>query len=220
MFVVTINLGDFELLQGETGANQVAVLVEAREGPMRGTVLQHPYMETRHKQGKRNTGDPYKVDAGQMNDLLRKGLVDYRDPIAQAPEAEGYTGEWIAAMQPVRVPGEASFDSDSNHQADLLVLVQYRLSKVFAPVGEMRENLLWEGVAALVSILLVSGTLWFLVRRVGDERADRSRKLAAASDAAGDTEFSPKASTRDTSKPVPPGNLTETLQKPLGHGPD
>jgi hypothetical protein len=225
VFVVTINLGDFELLQGETGANQVAVLVEAREGPMRGTVLQHPYMETRHKQGKRNTGDAYKVDAGQMNDLLREGLVDYRDPIAEAPGAEGYTGEWIAAMQPVRVPGEASLDSDSNDQADLLVLVQYRLSKVFAPVGEMREKLFWEGAAALLaSFLFVSGTLWFFVHRVGDKRANGSRKLAAAGQAASETAgiaaISPMQSNQDTSKPVPPRDLTETLQTPSSRQPD
>ncbi|MGI9472922.1 MAG: protein kinase domain-containing protein, partial [Rubripirellula sp.] len=38
MFVVTVNLGDFELLQSKQGANQVAVLVEAREGPAQGTI--------------------------------------------------------------------------------------------------------------------------------------------------------------------------------------
>lgn len=210
VFVATIHLGDFELLQGEAGANLVAVLVEAREGPMRGTILQHPYMETRHKQGKPNIGDPFKVSADKMDDLLVGKDTDYRDPVAEASDAKEYQGDWIAAMQPVAVPGEAAADSENADRADLLVLVQYRLSKVFAPVGAMRQSLLWEGAAALVTFLIVSGTLWFFVRRVGDERAVRSRKLAAASDAPADPSNA-TPSHGDTSKPVPDRDISETL---------
>ncbi|KAA5541124.1 serine/threonine protein kinase [Roseiconus nitratireducens] len=188
VFVATINLGDFELLQGDSGSNQVAVLVEAREGPMRGTVLQHPYMDQRLLDGRAYAGEKYQVDQDLLRELLSGGDVDYRDPVAIAEGAEAYQGDWIAAMQPVDVPREVevrmSGDDDieaerpwalSGNQADLMVLVQYRLSKVFAPVGAMRASLLWEGAAALASILLVSGTLWFFVRRNGEDRRRRSR---------------------------------------------
>ena len=213
VFVVTINLGDFELLQGDAGANQVAVLVDARQGPTRGTVLQHPYMELRHRAGKRNTGDPYKVDAKLMDVLLRGGDDDYRDPIASAQDAEAYAGNWIAAMQPVSVPGEATFDSGSEDHADLLVLVQYRLSKVFAPVGAMQQSLLREGAVALFSIFFVSATLWLIVRRVGDERADRSRRLAHLV-GEGREGVSTEQPEHDTSERLPRSGMTETMEPP------
>jgi hypothetical protein len=220
VFVATINLGDFELLQGDAGANQVAVLVDARDGPTRGTVLQHPYLELRHETGKQTSGDVYKVDADMMNVLLRGGDDDYLDPIANAQEAEAYAGTWIAAMQPVSVPGEATFDSDNENHADLLVLVQYRLRKVFAPVGAMQQSLLQEGAIALALILLVSGTLWLIVRRVGDDWAVRKRRqlAAAANGSDGDRASAEPAesplerASSDTSKPSPPPNMTETLE--------
>ncbi len=212
VFVATVNLGDFELLQGDEGANQVAVLVEAREGKVRGTILQHPYLEARHRAGMRNAGDPYKVEADKMDDLLRGGDVDYQDPVAVAEDAQAYGGHWIAAMQPVAVPGEGKFGSGGDNQADLLVLVQYRLSKVFAPVGVMEQTLLWEGAAALLSILLVSGTLWIFVRRVGDERIHRGRHREPDSPHAPATVREPAEG--DTSKPTRPADITETQQAP------
>ncbi|MEM0927130.1 MAG: serine/threonine protein kinase, partial [Planctomycetota bacterium] len=45
VFVATINLGDCELLRGEAARNKIAVLLDSRDGPTRGTVLQHPYLE-------------------------------------------------------------------------------------------------------------------------------------------------------------------------------
>ena len=38
--------------------------------------------------------------------------------------------------------------------------------------------MIWEGAAAIVSILIVTLTLWLLVRRVGNARAERKRKKA------------------------------------------
>jgi len=97
-----------------------------------------------------------------------------------------------------------------------LVLVQYRLDKVFAPVGVMEETLLWEGASALASILLVSGTLWFFVRRVGDERAVRNRRLAEAGEGSPEEDPSPTPGglNDDTSKQVPLSDMTETQSTP------
>ncbi|MDV6032921.1 MAG: serine/threonine protein kinase [Phycisphaera sp. RhM] len=210
VFVATVNLGDFELLQGDEGANQVAVLVEAREGKVRGTILQHPFLEARHRAGMRNAGDPFKVDAEKMDDLLRGGDVDYQDPVAVAEDAQAYGGHWIAAMQPVAVPGEGKFGSGGDNQADLLVLVQYRLSKVFAPVAAMEQTLHWEGAAAMLSILVVSGTLWIFVRRVGDDRVHRRHRRDHDEPEASATER--ESSQRDTSKRAADVDVTETQQ--------
>ena len=171
LFVVTINLGDFELLQSKQGSNQVAVLVEARQGPEQGMILQHPLMDQRRKIHKKMTGSKYQMPQATVERLLSGGDVDYLDPLASADDGKEYAGPWIAAMQPVTVPsyenvGDGEDGAESNRTTDLLMLVQYRLEKVVEPVDQMRVSLLWEGVAALASILAVALALWFFVRRV------------------------------------------------------
>ncbi len=172
LFVITIDLGDFRLLQSKQGANQVAVLVQAREGLERGTILQHPLMDYRRSVGQTLADEKYQLPSDLLDRLLEGGDVNYRDPMANAEDGATYDGPWIAAMQPVAVPYEST-DGDQPSAAaktDLLVLVQYRLDKVMAPVTEMRTALLWEGAAAIVSILIVTVTLWFFVRRVASSR--------------------------------------------------
>lgn len=185
VFVATINLGDFELLQNRTGANQVAVLVEARAGEARGTILQHPQLERSSKQGANINANRYRIPESLVDQLLDGGDVNYRDPLAASPEGDSFGGRWIAAMQPVRLPRRDVDDESAVDSADLLVLVQYRMAKVLEPVQQMRRTLIIEGLAATVSILLVTGTLWWFVRRV----------------TGGDTTMS--ASTPD-SRPAPP----------------
>ncbi len=163
VFVATINLGDFQLLQSEKGANQVAVLIDARPGDLRGTVLQHPLMDTRRLAGRTLAGEKFQLQPSLMDRLIEGGDVDYLDPMASADDGREYSGPWIAAMQPIDLPHDAN--DIAIDSTDMVVLVQYRLAKVFAPVGQMRTSLLWEGAAAIGSILLVMFTLWYLVWR-------------------------------------------------------
>ena len=188
VFVITINLGDFELLQSETGGNQVAVLLEAREGTRQGTLLQHPYMDSRAAEGKKaHEGENFQISEAQFRELLQGGDVTYLDPVAKAPDGTGFGGQWIAAVQPVAVPKEQVVDENEDasfatrDKADLMVLVQYRLSKVLAPVDVMEESLFWEGVAGFLSILVVSGSLWFFVRRASTEHWAGRRRLGSDS---------------------------------------
>ena len=108
MFVVTVNLGDFDLLQSRYGANQVAVLVEARPGPTQGTIMQHPMIEARRRSGADVAGDRYQIPPTLMARLFEGSDVDYLDPLAEAEGGERYEGEWIAAMQPVSLPNSAA----------------------------------------------------------------------------------------------------------------
>lgn len=176
MFVVTINLGDFELLQSEQGANQVAVLVEARQGSEQGTILQHPLMDARRDADIKMVGQKYQMPQQMFRQLLEsKDDIDYIDPLASAKDGKLYTGKWIAAMQPVRMPQSDDELQEQENQADLLVLVQYRLDKVLQPVEQMRRTLLIYGAAALGSILIVTCTLWWLVRRGNGAPDDQSK---------------------------------------------
>ena len=169
VFVVTINLGDFKLLQGEQGTNQVAVLVQARDGPERGTILQHPLMTKSRGLAEQR----FQVETQVLDRLLSGDFAEqtYRDPLAEAEGGASYGGRWLAAMQEVPMPRSAEgHPNGDSHSTDLLVLVQYRLEKVMLPVTRMRNALLWEGAAAILSILLVTVTLWYFVRRVGGAR--------------------------------------------------
>lgn len=165
MFVATINLGDFEMLQSAEGLNQVAVLVEARDGAQQGTILQHPLMDARRRSGLAMFGEKYQIPARLFDRLITGGDdLNYRDPLATADDGQAFAGAWLAAMQPVNVPDREEA-SPTRDQTDLLVLVQYRLETVLAPVAQMRRALILEGAAALSSIFLVTFTLWWLVRR-------------------------------------------------------
>ena len=182
VFVITINLGDFELLQG---TNQVAVLIDAREG----TVLQHPFLETRSRSGM-PFRDELKVDQEDLEELLRVQDVtyDYHDPVAAVgpdEDARQYAGNWIAALQAVALPSTKPLGSSSvDREAGLMVLVQYQLRAVEEPVDVMRRDLLWEGAAALGSILIVSATLWFLVHRVRQDQGMRPKAARTLSSTA------------------------------------
>ncbi|EKK00571.1 serine/threonine protein kinase [Rhodopirellula baltica SH28] len=208
VFVATINLGDFQLLQRSRSGNesdaanpsQVAVLVEAREGDLRGTVLQHPLMDQLREEGQTVSDKSYQVDGATMDRLLEGGDVGYRDPMALASEGNGFGGEWIAAMEAVTLPrptkaaGAAEVADDhgedvvsggqlplsSVEQTDLLVLVQYRLSEVLGPVAELRRSLLFEGAFAIVSILVMTLFLWWVVRRVTTQDERRAAKESQA----------------------------------------
>ena len=171
IFVATINLGDFQLLQSEEGTNQIVVLVDARKGETRGTVLQHPLLESRDSSG-RKLAPVGKVTPELMSELFTGKDVDYQDPVSKATDGQDYAGDWIAAMQPVVLPQETTDGESATNaaQADLLVLVQYRLSKALQPVQQMRSSLLWEGAVALLSILTILMTLWYFVRRVSDNQ--------------------------------------------------
>ena len=207
IFVTTVNLGDIELLQTEGASDQIAVLVESREDSAEGTILQHPLMDARRNAGAKPGNRKYQIDRHVMRDLRAGRIEIYKDPLASnAGLAKGYNGEWIASVHPVKLPldeddDETTYGKSTDSEAldppppptelpegsvteideqttDLVVLVQYRLETVNAPVFEMQSALLREGVLAIMSILAVTLTLWFFVQRVGRPDRESRAKLA------------------------------------------
>ncbi len=186
VFVATINLGDFQLLQSEQDENKVAVLIEARQGPTRGTLLQHPLMDENEEFAKNHIGEKFQLDDALIQKLLDGGNVSYRDPVATTQEGKPYAGEWIVAMQPVELPTnleeENVYESSNrrlnqNRNTDLLVLVQYRLSKILAPVDEMESILFLEGAAAIGTIIFVTILLWLFAQRISDTKSPKLKTL-------------------------------------------
>lgn len=171
VFVATTNLGGFELMRTEGSQsvqlNQVAVLVDARPGADRGTILQHPLMSPERAQDASIAENPPAIPPKALDALITDETVDYIDPWGEAVGDEAFRGPWLAAVQPVSLPQVAR--TGPQETTDLLVLVQYRWSDIIAPVGQLVTTLLWYGAVAVAGILVVIFLLWFFVRRVNDQ---------------------------------------------------
>lgn len=174
LFVATINLGDFKLLDSPDD-KQFTVVIDAREGNCRGTILQHPAMEALEsgEAGSASLID-YRIDPETLNALFNGGEETYQDPISKIRvqsgknQSTGSDNAWIAAVSAVTLPRVDRSDLlvDSNDTADLMVLVQYRLASVLKPVRQLQRTLMVEGFLGLLSIGLVSVAVWWLAGRV------------------------------------------------------
>jgi eukaryotic-like serine/threonine-protein kinase len=173
VFVITTNLGDFESMRDGQLNDQLAVVIEARNGPLRGTILQHPLMDQQTKTGGALAGKRFQVSGGALDNLLNGSDIDYRDPMAAAPGGRIYSGRWLAAVAPITLPKELTTmpgnnDGQAAASTDLLVLVQYRLSKVFEPVRALQRQLLIEGSITLTLIFALTAAMWIYVNRLND----------------------------------------------------
>lgn len=173
VFVITTNLGDFESMRDSQLSDQLAVVIEARDGPLRGTVLQHPLMDQQTGIGGTLAGRRFRIPDKMLDDLLNSDDVNYIDPMASAPGGGPYAGKWLAAIAPIGLPRELTTTEEQDGQtdlrtSDLLVLVQYRLSKVFEPVGDLKRQLLIQGSTALALIFGLTVAMWIYVERITD----------------------------------------------------
>ncbi len=172
VFVATTNLGDFQLLRAEDQTKQLAVVIDARPGSHRGTVLQHPLMDDEQAINIQ-VGQRFQVPDEALDHLLEGSDIDYRDPLAELPGGDGFKGSWLAAVAPVKVPSTfEELDSErdpAEGTAEMLVLVQYRLATVLEPVGKLEKQLYIEGAFLLASIVLVTLVMWYFVNRVQNE---------------------------------------------------
>lgn len=173
VLVLTINLGDFQLLAGENegeDSNRLAVLVDGREGSQQGTLLQHPLLTSLTTQAP-PTSDEYllpPIDAEQLAGLRRGGLRNYHDPAAEHPAGASFQGEWIAAIQQVSLPALDQSHGDTG--TDLWVLVQERASRAQDPVHQLGNRLQRESMIALSTVVLVICVLWYFVFRLNEVR--------------------------------------------------
>ncbi len=166
VLVITINLGDFELLSDESGEmkNRFAILVDGRDGPQKGQLLHHPLLQDLSAEQAR------KINIPQINELaldnLRAGTVSYRDPAADLDPESDFGGEWIAAMSQVHLPRTPARGTSGRVMSDLWVLVQERGSSVSGPLEALGARLQWETFMELLALLAAIGVLWFFVLRV------------------------------------------------------
>ncbi len=169
VLVLTINLGDFDLLGASEPEEQtrLAVLVDGRVGSQQGTLLQHPVlktMESKFQETKVFEAVP-QIDGQQLAALREGGLVNYEDPSAAYEVGEEFEGRWVAAIQQVRLPRDD--DDGSEATSDLWVLVQERTQFVENPVMQLGARLQREWLFEFAAIISVVMLMWYFVIRIG-----------------------------------------------------
>jgi serine/threonine protein kinase len=211
LMVLTINLGDFELLSedsqkdsnddedAETKVNRqdrFAVLVDGHEGASQGlgtregTILQHPVFNSAVV-----LGDPihkpsvqFQIDEELLDLLKEKGTFEYLDPVSKDPRGKDFVGKWIAAMVRVDISRRVSDSHERKQSTNLWVLVQERADAITSPVEAMGAKLLREGFIALLTLIAVISALWVVVlwvMRLPDSFAAAVRSRAGGTEATG-----------------------------------
>ena len=187
---LTLNLGDFSYLRSEEIENQFAVFIDGRtttrndQVQLQGTILQHPIMDELDNP----TQEPFRMDGSQLQRLLQGEKQLYIDPVGQStddPLYKKYDGKWIAVIESVRLPGQASTDSGApiesevnRKQSELLILIQESYEDATSPIRELGSNLILEGIVTVVVLIIVVGTLWFFVlRRFATPKANQASSL-------------------------------------------
>ena len=174
--MLTINLGDFQLLAGDNDAgenNRLAVLVDGREGNQQGTLLQHPLLSTLAPQAStlRDATLIPPIDPRQLTKLRNEGMRNYRDPAAKHPEGAAYEGEWIAAIQQVALPS-----LDQNHAGRGTTCgcwCRNAPAELRIRCNQLGNRLQYESIIALVTVVLVICVLWYFVFRLSEVRTTR-----------------------------------------------
>jgi hypothetical protein len=175
VFCLTIELSDISILEDgdfeEEDKNQIAVLIDGRDGELKGTLLYHPLLERMARSpmasGIARDGR-FQIDEQTLTRLQSNGIFDYEDPVSNTAPGQEFQGHWIATVEKVRLPVSANYEGNSSGRSDsdLWMLVQERASNVTDPVRQLSSRLAGEGVAAVATIIAVVLLLWLIVWRV------------------------------------------------------
>jgi hypothetical protein len=160
VLALTVNLGDFAYLRTNYRPDRFAVLIDGRPGPNNGVILQHPLFDQRP--ATRKTGH-FRLTEEQLQRVQADDSYRYHDPLAVADGGEDFDGEWIPAMEWVRMP------YGSEDKEEMIVLIQEQYDKAIAPVHNLGSKLKREGIWALVGVISVALVLWYVVIRVLSE---------------------------------------------------
>jgi hypothetical protein len=162
VLALTVNLGDFAYLRTNYDPDQFAILIDGRQGPNYGVILQHPLFD-QLATTRTGAASHFRIDKEQLLQMQSDANYRYRDPVAQAEGGDAFLGEWIPATEWVRLP-----DGLEDRQ-QMIVLVQERYTKAMEPVRNLGATLKREGIWALVGVIAVVLVLWYVVVRVLSE---------------------------------------------------
>ncbi len=154
---LTVELGRFVELQGSR--SQFAVLIDWRDGPQKGTIIQHPLFDRLiAEQGKLpDRLKDYRVTPTHLPDTSARQR-SYRDPLAADAEGGVYDRPWLAHMAPVEV---------RSAETGWVVIVQEAYDEAIGrTLQQLRAGLLHYGIIALALVGLVMVVLWIAATRL------------------------------------------------------
>ncbi len=181
VFVITINLGDFELLSRTTeeppadpekAPIRFAALVDGRDGNQKGTLLQHPHIPAIQKMDRETMKTVFRMPQIPLPLLERLqadggiGIYDYQDPAAEFEKGTRFEGGWLASIEQVSLPRMPGLE-EGRTKSDLWILVQEPNRFVDAPIETLGDQLQRESFIELGTLLLVVVVLWYFVFRLG-----------------------------------------------------
>ncbi|MEZ6137738.1 MAG: protein kinase [Pirellulaceae bacterium] len=195
VLVLTINLGDFELLsQEEAGSDansladegeqdpyiRFAAIVDGRSDNQRGTLLQHPWIQRMDRETMKTESMP-RIDPRVLETLQNSGgVLEYEDPAAQKTGGTPFQGTWIASLEQVSLPRVNESSGEVRTKSDLWILMQERSSSVAAPIRKLGSKLQIESFIELGTLLLVILVLWYFVFRIGQNTLGGATSGAAS----------------------------------------
>ncbi len=154
---LTVELGRFVDLEGSP--SQFAVLVDSRDGPQKGVIIQHPLFDRMiAEQGKLpDRMKDYRVTPEHLPDTPARQRT-YRDPLGKDPEGAAYDRLWLAHMAPIQVRAE---------DTGWVVIVQEAYDEAIGrTLQQLRAGLIHYGLIALALVGLVMVVLWIAATRL------------------------------------------------------
>jgi eukaryotic-like serine/threonine-protein kinase len=144
----------------EARPEQFAVLVDWRDGPNKGLVLQHPLFEKMRDANREvpKRFQSYHLREEELPEFAATNIREnYVDPLSRDPEGKAYDVHWLAEAAPVPLhDGETGF----------VVIVQESYDGAIGRTLRRLESRLFSTtLIAAVSIALATGILWALVVR-------------------------------------------------------
>jgi hypothetical protein len=186
-----VTLGSFkEMRPAESGnadqGGRTAVLVATKKDwkGREGLILQHPWLE-QFIHAQQQAPEILLPDVKRL--ILPDEVVenapppDYKDPVCAfskeypqpfpgyQPWYPDYKGTWLGAAEPVVIPPRK--DRDTPVDTGWVVLVEERTRDAVAPVGQLRWELLVQGVQTVVMLLAILAALWGFVLLVLNDSA-------------------------------------------------
>jgi len=176
VLVLTINLGDFELLAEEDATQQnlvrFAALFDGRKGNQLGTLLQHPYISSLDQETLKSVAIP-QIPQLVIEELTQHGVTAYSDPAAGFEGGQKFAGYWIASSAQVELPRTGADAVVDRQKSDLWILVQERKDSVSAPIRSLASELYRESLIEIATLLSVVLALWYFVYRLGQVTVNR-----------------------------------------------
>ena len=165
---LTVEMGGF--LEGfENSDTRYAVLVDGRDGPYEGVILQHPLFDEILQEHSKlpDRFSEYRVSLADRSDDKVEVTTHYFDPLAEDPAGVNYRQPWIMAEAPVKLRRGPKDESGkpAMQSTGWVVLVQEDYNAAIQPVQDLGHRLFREGLTALAAVFVTIAALWWFVIR-------------------------------------------------------